>query len=147
MSRCATVALPADPLWLSQRLVALAQGLRAGKAHTLWCDLGGTARTLKLCPAQPLGLAHSWVDLAVQLSLGEAENREGAGRWPAFLFYLVFERIQIKSLLTETFPLRTHLSPSGDPPGISDASSQPRSAYEITSICEPRDAKTGKHAY
>lgn len=77
-------------------------------------------------------------------------GREQGGGWEMTSFSVLsrhWETIQIKSLLTETFPPRTHLSPSGEPPGISDASSQPRSAYEITAICEPRDAKMGKYAY
>lgn len=61
-------------------------GVGTGKVPLPVGDPGGTARTLMLCPAQQLGPAHSWVELAVQPSLGEA-NREGAGRLPAFLAF------------------------------------------------------------
>lgn len=91
LSRCATVALHRFPVAVPEA-GGPHTGMGTGKTPypVVWSR--STARTLMLCSAQRLGLAHSWVELAVQTSLGEADNREGSGRMPDFWFALIYER-------------------------------------------------------
>lgn len=78
----------------------------------------------------------------MQSSLGEADNRERAGSLPVFLYFShLLDTIQIKSFLIGTVPLHTPISPSGESPGISDASSQPHLHMKLHLYVNPEMPK------